>query len=225
MNKKLILIVDDEKDIRNIIQYNLEQENLKCITASDGDVALKKLNESPDLIILDIMMPSLDGYEVCRTIRNQGNTVPIIFLTAMDREFDEVKGLEYGGDDYIRKPFSPKLLIARINAIFRRIDKIKEKGKIIEYEGLRININNYLAELDGKEITLPRKEFELLAFFMSQPNKIFTREILLSSIWEDDVYVVDRTIDVHINRIRSKLSNYKNWIETVKGVGYRFRPK
>ena len=171
------------------------------------------------------MMPSLDGYEVCRTIRNQGNTVPIIFLTAMDREFDEVKGLEYGGDDYIRKPFSPKLLIARINAIFRRIDKIKEKGKIIEHEGLRININNYLAEVDGKEITLPRKEFELLAFFMSQPNKIFTREILLSSFWEDDVYVVDRTIDVHINRIRSKLSNYKNWIETVKGVGYRFRPK
>ena len=171
------------------------------------------------------MMPSLDGYEVCRTIRNQGNTVPVIFLTAMDREFDEVKGLEYGGDDYIRKPFSPKLLIARINAIFRRIDKIKEKGKIIEHEGLRININNYLAEVDGKEITLPRKEFELLAFFMSQPNKIFTREILLSSIWEDDVYVVDRTIDVHINRIRSKLSNYKNWIETVKGVGYRFRPK
>ena len=170
-------------------------------------------------------MPSLDGYEVCRTIRNQGNTVPIIFLTAMDREFDEVKGLEYGGDDYIRKPFSPKLLIARINAIFRRIDKIKEKGEIIEHEGLRININNYLAEVDGKEITLPRKEFELLAFFMSQPNKIFTREILLSSIWEDDVYVVDRTIDVHINRIRSKLSNYKNWIETVKGVGYRFRPK
>ena len=152
MNKKLVLIVDDEKDIRNIIQYNLEQENLKCITASDGDEALKKLNESPDLIILDIMMPSLDGYEVCRTIRNQGNTVPIIFLTAMDREFDEVKGLEYGGDDYIRKPFSPKLLIARINAIFRRIDKIKEKGKIIEHEGLRININNYLAELDGKEI-------------------------------------------------------------------------
>ena len=170
-------------------------------------------------------MPTLDGYEVCRTIRNQGNTVPIIFLTAMDREFDEVKGLEYGGDDYIRKPFSPKLLIARINAILRRIDKIKEKGKIIEHEGLRININNYLAEVDGKEITLPRKEFELLAFFMSQPNKIFTREILLSSIWEDDVYVVDRTIDVHINRIRSKLSNYKNWIETVKGVGYRFRPK
>lgn len=225
MNEKLVLIVDDEKDIRNIIQYNLEQENLKCITASDGDEALKKLNESPDLIILDIMMPTLDGYEVCRTIRNQGNTVPIIFLTAMDREFDEVKGLEYGGDDYIRKPFSPKLLIARINAIFRRIDKIKEKGEIIEHEGLRININNYLAEVDGKEITLPRKEFELLAFFMSQPNKIFTREILLSSIWEDDVYVVDRTIDVHINRIRSKLSNYKNWIETVKGVGYRFRPK
>ena len=150
--------------------------------------------------------------------------MPIIFLTAMDREFDEIKGLEYGGDDYLRKPFSPNLLIARINSIFRRVDKINQKGAIIKYNDLKINIEAYIAEIDGKELTLPRKEFELLAFFMSQPNKIFTREALLSSIWEDDVYVVDRTIDVHINRIRSKLLNYKNCIETVKGVGYRFRP-
>ena len=224
MKNKTVLIVDDEKDIRNIIKYNLEQKGLKCITANDGEEALKKLSDSPDLIILDIMMPSKDGYEVCRTIREQGNTVPIIFLTAMDREFDEIKGLEYGGDDYIRKPFSPNLLIARINSIFRRVDKIKQKGAVIEYDDLKINIESYIAEIDGKELTLPRKEFELLAFFMSQPNKIFTREALLSSIWEDDVYVVDRTIDVHINRIRSKLLNYKNCIETVKGVGYRFRP-
>ena len=224
VKNKTVLIVDDEKDIRNIISYNLEKQGLKCITANNGGDALKKLSDSPDLIILDIMMPSKDGYEVCRTIREQGNTVPIIFLTAMDREFDEIKGLEYGGDDYIRKPFSPNLLIARINSIFRRVDKIKQKGAVIEYDDLKINIETYIAEIDGKELTLPRKEFELLAFFMSQPNKIFTREALLSSIWEDDVYVVDRTIDVHINRIRSKLLNYKNCIETVKGVGYRFRP-
>ena len=224
VKNKTVLIVDDEKDIRNIISYNLEKQGLKCITANNGDEALEKLSQSPDLIILDIMMPSKDGYEVCRTIRQQGNTVPIIFLTAMDREFDEVKGLDYGGDDYLRKPFSPNLLVARINAIFRRIDKIKQKGAVIEYDDLKINIESYTAEIDGKELTLPRKEFELLAFFMSQPNKVFTRESLLSSIWEDDVYVVDRTIDVHINRIRSKLLNFKNCIESVKGVGYRFRP-
>ena len=160
-----------------------------------------------------------------RSIRDQGNTVPIIFLTAMDREFDEIKGLEYGGDDYLRKPFSPNILSARINAIFRRIEKIKEKGKVVKYGELSINTDTYIAKVDGKELFLPRKEFELLAFFMNHPNTIFSRESLLSSIWEDDVYVVDRTIDVHINRIRTKLMGYKNWIETVKGVGYRFRPK
>ncbi|MEC7854065.1 MAG: response regulator transcription factor [Candidatus Neomarinimicrobiota bacterium] len=224
MSDKKVLIVDDEKDIRNIIRYNLEKQGFKCISATDGDGALEKLNENPDLIILDIMMPEKDGYEVCKIIRAQGNTVPIIFLTAMDREFDEIKGLECGGDDYLRKPFSPRILIARINSIFRRLEKIKEKGTFIAYNGLSINTDTYVVKIDGNELTLPRKEFELLAFFMNQPDTVFSRKSLLSSIWEDDVYVVDRTIDVHINRIRSKLMDYKNWIETVKGVGYRFRP-
>lgn len=224
MSDKKVLIVDDEKDIRNIIRYNLEKQGFKCISATDGEGALEKLNKNPDLIILDIMMPEKDGYEVCKIIRAQGNTVPIIFLTAMDREFDEIKGLECGGDDYLRKPFSPRILIARINSIFRRLDKIKEKGTFIVYDGLSINTDTYVVKIDGNELTLPRKEFELLAFFMNQPDTVFSRKSLLSSIWEDDVYVVDRTIDVHINRIRSKLMDYKNWIETVKGVGYRFRP-
>jgi len=224
MSDKKVLIVDDEKDIRNIIRYNLEKQGFKCISATDGDGALEKLNKNPDLIILDIMMPEKDGYEVCKIIRAQGNTVPIIFLTAMDREFDEIKGLECGGDDYLRKPFSPRILIARINSIFRRLEKIKEKGTFIAYDGLSINTDTYVVKMDGNELTLPRKEFELLAFFMNQPDTVFSRKSLLSSIWEDDVYVVDRTIDVHINRIRSKLMDYKNWIETVKGVGYRFRP-
>lgn len=224
MSDKKVLIVDDEKDIRNIIRYNLEKQGFKCISATDGDGALEKLNKNPDLIILDIMMPEKDGYEVCKIIRAKGNTVPIIFLTAMDREFDEIKGLECGGDDYLRKPFSPRILIARINSIFRRLEKIKEKGTFIAYDGLSINTDTYVVKIDGNELTLPRKEFELLAFFMNQPDTVFSRKSLLSSIWEDDVYVVDRTIDVHINRIRSKLMDYKNWIETVKGVGYRFRP-
>jgi len=222
---KNILIVDDEPDIREILRYNLEKAGFNITEAVTGDDALNKLSKDLDLAILDIMMPGKDGYEVCRKIREQGNTVPIIFLTAMDREFDEVRGLEVGGDDYIKKPFSPKMLIARINAILRRVDQINSKGTNISFGDLEINILTYIAKLEGNELHLPRKEFELLAFFMNQPNITFAREELLSRIWEEDVFVVDRTIDVHINRIRSKLGIYKNWIETVKSVGYRFRPK
>ena len=222
---KNILIVDDEPDIRAILRYNLEKEGFSITEAVDGNDALDKLSKDLDLAILDIMMPGKDGYDVCRKIREQGNTLPIVFLTAMDREFDEVKGLEVGADDYVRKPFSPKMLIARINAIFRRIDQINSKGTSISFGELEINTSTYIAQLDGEELHLPRKEFELLAFFMSQPNIIFNREELLNRIWEEDVFVVDRTIDVHINRIRSKLGPCKNWIETVKGIGYRFRPK
>ena len=222
---KNILIVDDEPDIRAILRYNLEREGFAVTEAVDGNDALDKLSKDLDLAILDIMMPGKDGYDVCRKIREQGNTLPIVFLTAMDREFDELKGLEVGADDYVRKPFSPKMLIARINAIFRRIDQINSKGTSICFGELEINTSTYIAQLDGEELHLPRKEFELLAFFMSHPNIIFNRDELLGRIWEEDVFVVDRTIDVHINRIRSKLGPYKNWIETVKGIGYRFRPK
>ena len=222
---KNILIVDDEPDIREILRYNLEKAGFNITEAITGDDALNKLSKDLDLAILDIMMPGKDGYEVCRKIREQGNTVPIIFLTAMDREFDEVRGLEVGGDDYVKKPFSPKMLIARINAILRRVDQINSKGTNISFGDLEINTLTYIAKLESNELHLPRKEFELLAFFMNQPNITFAREELLSRIWEEDVFVIDRTIDVHINRIRSKLGIYKNWIETVKGVGYRFRPK
>jgi len=222
---KNILIVDDEPDIREILRYNLEKAGFNITEASSGDDALNKLSKDLDLAILDIMMPGNDGYEVCKKIREQGNTLPIIFLTAMDREFDEVRGLEVGGDDYVKKPFSPKMLIARINAILRRVDQINSKGTSISFGDLEINTLTYIAKLENNELHLPRKEFELLAYFMNQPNIIFTREELLSRIWEEDVFVIDRTIDVHINRIRSKLGIYKNWIETVKGVGYRFRPK
>ena len=225
MKKKLVLIVDDEKDLRKIIRYNLEQEGIASIEASDGSEAIDLLSKNPSLIILDIMMPGKDGYEVCKIIRDNGSTVPIVFLTAMDREFDELKGLEVGGDDYIRKPFSPKILVARINSIFRRIEQINQKGSFLQYDGLEADTKNYVVTIDGDELHLPRKEFELLAFFMNEPDIIFKRDALLASIWEDDVYVVDRTIDVHINRIRSKLGPYRDWIETIKGVGYRFRPK
>ena len=219
MNEKLILIVDDEKDIRNIIRYNLEKQGMRCITTSDGVNALKKLEKNPDLIILDIMMPAKDGYEVCKTIRDQGNTVPIIFLTAMDREFDEIKGLEYGGDDYLRKPFSPHILSARINAIFRRIEKIKEKGKVVKYGELSINTDTYIAKVDGKELFLPRKEFELLFLLAASCGKVYKREHILESVWGKDVVVGDRTIDVHIRKLREKIGS--SYLKTVKGVGYK----
>ena len=225
MKKTPVLIVDDEKDLRKIIRYNLEQEGIASIEASDGSQAIDLLSKNPSLIILDIMMPGKDGYEVCKIIRDNGSTVPIVFLTAMDREFDELKGLEVGGDDYIRKPFSPKILVARINSIFRRIEQINQKGSFLQYDGLEADTKNYVVKVDGDELHLPRKEFELLAFFMNEPDIVFKRDALLASIWEDDVYVVDRTIDVHINRIRSKLGPYRDWIETIKGVGYRFKPK
>jgi len=225
MKKNLVLIVDDEKDLRKIIRYNLEQEGIASIEASDGNQAIDLLRKNPSLIILDIMMPGKDGYEVCKIIRDNGSTVPIVFLTAMDREFDELKGLEVGGDDYIRKPFSPKILVARINSIFRRVEQINQKGSFLQYDGLEADTKNYVVKVDGDELHLPRKEFELLAFFMNEPDIVFKRDALLASIWEDDVYVVDRTIDVHINRIRSKLGPYRDWIETIKGVGYRFKPK
>ena len=225
MKKPLVLIVDDEKDLRKIIRYNLEQEGIASIEASDGNQAIDLLRKNPSLIILDIMMPGKDGYEVCKIIRDNGSTVPIVFLTAMDREFDELKGLEVGGDDYIRKPFSPRILVARINSIFRRIEQINQKGSFLQYDGLEADTKNYVVKVDGDELHLPRKEFELLAFFMNEPDIVFKRDALLASIWEDDVYVVDRTIDVHINRIRSKLGPYRDWIETIKGVGYRFKPK
>lgn len=225
MKKNPVLIVDDEKDLRKIIRYNLEQEGIASIEASDGNQAIDLLRKNPSLIILDIMMPGKDGYEVCKIIRDNGSTVPIVFLTAMDREFDELKGLEVGGDDYIRKPFSPKILVARINSIFRRVEQINQKGSFLQYDGLEADTKNYVVKVDGDELHLPRKEFELLAFFMNEPDIVFKRDALLASIWEDDVYVVDRTIDVHINRIRSKLGPYRDWIETIKGVGYRFKPK
>lgn len=224
MNKK-ILIVDDEPDIREIIRYNLEKEGFTTFEAANGVEAITLLDKTPDLIILDIMMPGKDGYEVCRGIRETGNVVPIIFLTAMDREFDEVKGLEIGGDDYIIKPFSTKKLIARVRALIRRAENISSKGKVISYDGLVIDTQKYLVTVDGEETRLPRKEFELLAYFMNKPDHIFDRDELLNQVWDNDVFVVDRTIDVHINRIRSKLGQYRDWIETVKGVGYRFRPK
>ena len=221
-----ILVVDDEKDIVEFIQYNLEQEGFDVITAHSGNEALTLLTEKPDLIILDVMMPDLDGYEVCKKIKRKKNykAVPILFLTAKLSEENEIYGLELGAADYIPKPVSVKKLIARIKANLRQsnIRNEKESNKIIEVGPIKIDWRKYFVYLNNNKLSFPRKEFEIISFLVSHPNQVIPREELLNSIWGEDVFVVDRTIDVHIRKIREKLGKYSNLIKTVKGVGYRF---
>lgn len=228
--EKKILVVDDEQDILDLISYNLSKEGFKVFTASDGVQGLETaLTCRPDLIILDIMMPGKDGFEVCRTLRRDPTfaTTAIMFLTAKSSEIDQILGLELGADDYIQKPISPRVLLARVKTMLRRGSENVKTETIAAPELLRvgnveINRQNYTVRVDGKEIFFPKKEFELLAFMASNRGKVFSRESLLRRIWGESVYVIDRTVDVHISKIREKLGPYGHWIETVKGVGYRF---
>ncbi len=223
-----ILLVDDERDIVEILQYNLEQENFTVITAHDGAEAISKLFENPDLIILDIMMPVMDGFEVCSRIRNTKGfkNIPVIFLTAKSSEADEIKGLELGANDFIKKPVSPKRLIARVKSNLRKAelqpDPVNSSSKI-KLGPLSIDKEKYSVSVAGQEKIFPRKEFEILYFLSNNPGRVFSREELLKEIWGPGVLVVDRTIDVHIRKIREKLDKYYDLIETIKGVGYRFK--
>lgn len=226
--KTKILLVDDEKDIVEFLKYNLEKENFEVYSAYDGEDALKKLSVNPDLIILDIMMPKLNGFEVCKKIRNnkEYENIPVIFLTAKSSEVDEVLGLEIGGSDFIQKPISPQKLVARVKSNLRNkqfAKTLKKENQILEIGPLTINREKYIVKLNKQEIVFPRKEFELLAFLAGNPGKVFSREALLKNIWGSDVYVVERTVDVHIRKIREKLEKSEDLIETIKGVGYRFK--
>ena len=227
MIKTKILIVDDEKDIIEFIQYNLEQEGFQVITAYNGKEAIATIKEKPDLIVLDVMMPGLDGYEVCEKIRakEKYKNIPILFLTAKSSEQDEVHGLDIGADDYIAKPVSIKKLIARIKSNLRRSDlNSNEKIKsIIEAGPIKIDKEKYVVYLNKDKLVFPRKEFELISYLAENEGKVVPRDQILNAIWGEDVFVVDRTIDVHIRKIREKLGDYSNIIETVKGVGYRFK--
>ena len=226
--KPKILLVDDEKDIVEFLQYNLTQEGFKVITAYNGKEALEKMNVNPDLVILDVMMPKMDGYEVCTRIRSMDDykNVPIIFLTAKSSEMDEVHGLNIGADDFIQKPISPKKLVARVKSNLRKIETMQSDAaasKEITAGPLVINREKYQVLLDGDHVVLPKKEFEILAYLASNPGKVFHRDKILSDVWGDDIYVVERTIDVHVRKIREKLGDYADLIETIKGVGYRFK--
>ena len=218
---KKILIADDEPDILEIIQYNLQAEGFEVITAKNGNEAIEKAKRNlPDLIILDIMMPGKTGMEVCNLLRQQPafkNTL-IIFLTALSDETTEVKGLESGADDYLTKPISPKILVSKVNALFRRF--INDGPKVLKVGDLEIDREKYMINFKGTDIVLARKEFELLALLASKPGKVFLRNEILNTIWGTEVIVGDRTIDVHIRKIRQKLD--LDCISTVKGVGYKF---
>jgi two-component system alkaline phosphatase synthesis response regulator PhoP len=226
--KKKVLVVDDEPDIVELLRYNLAREGYEVHVAHDGKQALEKAHAKPDLILLDLMMPVLDGFETCKRLKSDPGTssIPVVFLTARSGEVDEILGLELGADDYIQKPISPRRLVARVKTLFRRLESSGEPGPdsaIIRVGRLEINRTNYTVKLGGKDIFFPRKEFEVLALLAANRGKLFSREMLLNAIWGSDVIVVDRTVDVHIRKIREKLGEDAAVIETVKGVGYRFR--
>lgn len=220
-NLKKVLIVDDEADILEIISYNLIKEGYEILTAKDGIEALGKIGLfKPDLVILDIMMPKMSGVEVCKILRTKPefNDTLIIFLTALSDESSQIKGLETGADDYISKPISPKVLVSRVNAIFRRLNK--EEGKILKLGNMVIDPERFMVILNGNDIVLAKKEFELLYLLASKPGRVFLRNEILSQVWGAEVIVGDRTIDVHIRKIRQKLGI--DCVTTVKGVGYKF---
>lgn len=219
-----VLVVDDEEPILELLKYNLEKAGYEVQTAPDGVKGVEIAKKfHPDLVLLDIMMPGMDGVETCRRIREipEIQKTFVIFLTARSEEYSEVAAFDVGADDYITKPIKPRALISRINAVFRRDHKTTTPSNMIEVDGLTIDRTSYTVTVKGREISLPKKEFELLFYLARNPNKVLTREDLLHHIWGTDVYVVPRTVDVHIRKVREKIG--EDYITTVKGVGYKFQ--
>jgi two-component system alkaline phosphatase synthesis response regulator PhoP len=224
LNKQKILIVDDEPDILELIEYNLKKEGYQVFLARNGQEAVTEAKRSlPDLIVLDIMMPKMDGIEACRIMRTMPefkNTF-MVFLTARSEEYSEIAGFNVGADDYIAKPIKPRALVSRINAILRRNAPAEDiSDNKLEIGDLVIDREAYLVFLKGEKVVLAKKEFELLYQLASKPGKVYTREVILKNIWEDSVVVTNRTIDVHIRKLREKLGD--DIVATVKGVGYKF---
>ena len=216
-----VLIADDEPDILEILKYNLSSEGYEVITAKDGDEAIEKAKRTqPDLVVLDVMMQRKTGVEVCQILRAQTafKDTLIMFLTALNDETTQVKGLETGADDYVSKPVSPKVFLSRVNALFRRIQK--PDGRVLRIENIVIDPEKFVVQVDGNDLVLAKKEFELLYLLALKPGRVFLRNEILNAIWGNEVIVGDRTIDVHIRKIRQKLGI--DCITTVKGVGYKF---
>ena len=228
MGKQKILIVDDDLHIAELISLYMMKDGYETEEVYDGREAIRKAESfQPDLILLDLMLPGMDGYQVCTQIRKTSR-VPIIMLTAKGETFDKVLGLELGADDYIVKPFDPKELVARVKAVLRRYEPKQEEvdKNLLKFDGLEINLSNYSVSYEGKNLDFPPKEFELLSFLAQNPNRVFTREQLLDRIWGYEYVGDTRTVDVHVKRIREKLNSEDEWgIRTVWSVGYKFGQK
>jgi two-component system, OmpR family, alkaline phosphatase synthesis response regulator PhoP len=227
--KKTILVVDDEKDIVDLLSYNLTKEGFSVLTARNGRDALERVKQKPDLIILDVMMPEMNGLQVIQEMKKNksGSSIPVLLLTAKGSETDEIVGLEVGADDYIVKPVKIGKIIARVHAALRRkeqsaLDALSQDD-IIKIKDLEINVSSYTAHIGNKKLVLPRKEFETLVYLIRNKGRVLSRESILNAVWGENVHVVDRTIDVHIRKIREKLGVYAEYVETVSGVGYRFK--
>lgn len=226
--RKRILVVDDEADIRELLRYNLELEGFAVDAAADGEKALEILKKSKaDLVLLDLMLPGLPGLELCKQLKRQVDleSIPIIMISAKSSETDVIVGLELGADDYITKPFSPKEVVARVRAIFRRTDEKKapDLAKELRYEDLSMDVPRHEVRLEGKEIKLTTTEFKILQCLMARLGHVFTRDELIDFALGKDISVVDRTIDVHITNLRKKIGKYGAYIESIRAVGYRFK--
>lgn len=220
-----ILVVDDEPDILEFLRYNLVKEGYEVITANNGEEGIRKAEEEkPNLIILDIMMPRMDGVEVCRQLRNKPefDRTVITFLTAREEDYSQIAALEVGGDDYITKPIRPRVFLSRVKALLRRSERaeVQEEAGLVEVAGLLIDKERVTVTKDGKVIELAKKEFELLHLLVSKPGKVFSREEIFNKVWGTDVIVGNRTIDVHIRKLREKIG--EQYIKTIKGIGYKF---
>ena len=228
--KKKVLVVEDEPDIRELVRYNLEQAGFRVVEADDGETALQLVrSEQPALVLLDLMLPEGDGLEICRILRGERATaaLPIVMLTAKAAEVDRVLGLEFGADDYVTKPFSPRELVARVRAVLRRSESAESErpNALFERGRLKINFDSHEAWLDGKPLALSLREFELLKFFVRNPNRVYDRLTILDLVWGNDTYVEPRTVDVHVRRLRLLVERdpgAPELIHTVRGVGYKF---
>lgn len=222
--KETILIVDDEADLLDLIEYNLEKEGYNVLKAENGQDGIKLARKhNPDLIILDIMMPKMTGIEVCKVLKEDPvlKIRPVIFLTARGDEKTEIEGLEIGADDFLSKPISTSKLVSRIRTVLRRVGDVEEADPVMKVGDLTIDRGRYLVIRNGEEFQLPRKEFEVLSYLAARKGKVLDRQTLLNEVWGNNIFVIDRTVDVHIRKIREKLGDH--YIETVKGVGYRFK--
>ena len=223
-----ILVIDDEADLVELVLYNLKKEGFSVDSASDGETALKKIRKGTyDLLILDLMLPGIQGTELCRILRNDPKTsgVPIIMLTAKAEEVDKIVGLEIGADDYVTKPFSPRELVARVKAVLRRSTEKHVKDKIVKTGDIEINRERYTVSLKGTSVKLSATEFKLLLFLAERKGKVFSREQLLDAIWRDEAFVEPRTVDVHIRRLRAHVEDdpaHPRYIKTMRGIGYFF---